>query len=68
MNKILINLSCGFVKDFSIVDFLFFMYFGVNIIGMRMVDFENFKVIVVVDRWKKDFERSFFSLFFIGCD
>lgn len=68
MNKILINLSFGFVKDFSIVDFLFFMYIGVNIIGMRMVDFENFKVIVVVDRWKKDFERSFFSLFFIGCD
>lgn len=54
--------------DFSIVDFSPFMYSGANITGMRMVDLENPKAIAVVDRWKKDLERSSFSLSPIGRD
>lgn len=68
MNKTETNLSCGLVKDFSIVDFSPFMYSGANITGMRMVDLENPKAIAVVDRWKKDLERSSFSLSPIGRD
>lgn len=50
------------------MDFSPFMYSGANISGMRMVDLENPKAIAVVDRWKKDLERSSFSLSPIGRD
>lgn len=50
------------------MDFSPFMYSGANITGMRMVDLENPKAIAVVDRWKKDLERSSFSLSPIGRD
>lgn len=56
------------VKDFSIVDFSSFMYSGANITGMRMVDLENPQVTAVVDKWKKDLEKSSFSLSPIGRD
>lgn len=50
------------------MDFSPFMYSGANITGMRIVDLENPKAIAVVDRWKKDLERSSFSLSPIGRD
>lgn len=50
------------------MDFSSFMYSGANITGMRMVDLENPKATAIVDKWKKDLEKSAFSLSPIGRD